>query len=302
MMVIAVLADLPVDPSVSPPAAPPASGADGWDAHVHVFDGLPLPGAHYQAPASTLAEWAQMAQPHGISRCLLVQPSVHGSDNRLLLQALADAPGRHRGVVVLAGDESDAHLDRMAAAGVRGVRLNLVSPVGQSVDTGTPAASLLGWLAPRLRARGWFAQWYTPPGQWSWVADWSARQRIVPVLDHLAGVTPSLWAAGGVPPALATLAPLAHLADAGGWLKLSGWYRLQANPPYAELLPAIRHLHDLFDGRCLWGSDWPHTWFMEPGAPGPAPAFASLLVPLHHALGPAAARAVLHEAPARLLG
>ena len=286
------------------PAAHPGV-ADGWDAHLHVFDGQPLPGAHYQAPACTLAEWARVAQPQGIGRCLLVQPSVQGSDHRLLLQALGDAPGRHRGVVVLAGDESDAQLDQMAAAGVRGVRLNLVSPLGPGVAAGTPAATLLGWLAPRLRARGWFAQWYAAPGQWAQVADWSARQRIVPVLDHLAGVTPALWAAGGVPAALAPLAQLAQLArlaDAGGWLKLSGWYRLQAQPPYDALLPAIRALHDQFDGRCLWGSDWPHTRFMEPGVPGPAPTYASLLAPLHQALGAVAARAVLHDAPARLLG
>lgn len=284
----------PADPS----ASPYASGGDGWDGHVHVFDGLPLPGAHYQAPACSLAELAQVAQPLGISRCLLVQPSVYRSDNRLLLQALGDAPGRHRGVVVLAGDESDAQLDQMADAGVRGVRLNLVSPVGQ----GGQAAGLLAWLAPRLRARAWFAQWYTAPGHWARVADWSARQRIVPVLDHLAGVTPAQWAAGGVPAALAPLVHLAHLADAGGWLKLSGWYRLQATPPYDALLPAIRDLHDRFDGRCLWGSDWPHTRFMESGVPGPVPTYASLLAPLHQALGAAAARAVLHDAPARLLG
>ena len=131
------------------------------------------------------------------------------------------------------------------------------------------------------------------------MAAWSARQRIVPVLDHLAGVSPALWDAGGV---AAALAHLAHLADAGGWLKLSGWYRLQASPPYADLLPEIRSLHHQFDGRCLWGSDWPHTRFMEPGVPDPAPTYAGLLAPLHIALGAAVAHAVLHGAPARLLG
>jgi len=278
----------PVALPAMPTPTPPAAG--GWDSHLHVFDGRPLPGAHYQAPACSLADWARLAQPLGIRRGLLVQPSVYGSDNRLLLQALAQAPGQHRGVVVLAGDETDAQLDRMADAGVRGVRLNLVSPVGQAGD-----AALLGWLAPRLRARAWFAQWYTAPGQWARVADWSARQRIVPVLDHLAGVSPALWAAGRV------LAELAALADAGGWLKLSGCYRLQSTPPHDDLLPALQALHALFAGRCLWGSDWPHTRFMEPGAPGPAPAYASLLAPLQRALGAAAAQAVLHDAPARLL-
>lgn len=272
--------------------SPPTAAASGWDAHLHVFDGRPLPGAHYQAPVCTLGQWAEVAKPQGIGRALLVQPSVLGADNRLLLQALAGAPGRHRGVVVLAGDETDAQLDALADAGVRGVRLNLESPGGQAAD----AAPLLAWLAPRLRARGWFAQWYLGPQRWAAVAGWSLRQRIVPVLDHLAGVTPAVWAAGGV------TAALAPLADAGGWLKLSGWYRLQSRPPHQDLLAAIAGLHALFDGRCLWGSDWPHTRFMEPAVPGPAPAYASLLAPLRQALGEPAAHAVLHHAPARLLG
>ena len=290
------------EPQPAAGAAPAITG--GWDAHLHVFDGRPLPDAHYQAPACTLAAWAGLAQPQGIYRALLVQPSVYGADNGLLLQTLADPPGRHRGVVVLAGDESDAQLDQMADAGVRGVRLNLVSRPGMvaGLDTATASATtvdsdpLLRWLAPRLRARGWFAQWYLGPAQWLAVARWSARQRILPVLDHLAGVTPTVWAAGGAARALAPL------ADAGGWLKLSGWYRLQAEPPYDALLPAVQGLHRVFDGRCLWGSDWPHTRFMEPDASAAPPVYASLLAPLQAALGPAAAQAVLHHMPARLLG
>ena len=282
---------LPLPPSMPMPMPMPMPAATGWDGHLHVFDGRPLPAGHYQAPNRTLADWAALAAPLGLGRGLLVQPSVLGSDNALLLQALASAPGRHRGVVVLAGDETDAALDRMAEAGVRGMRLNLVSPPGLYDD----AAALLGRLAPRLRARGWFVQWYAPPAQWGQVAALSAQHGLLPVLDHLAGVTPAVWAAGTV------LRDLAPLADLGGWLKLSGWYRLQASPPYDTLLPAIDALQGLFAGRCLWGSDWPHTRFMEPGVPGPVPSYASLLQPLHQALGATAAQAVLHDAPARLL-
>ena len=302
-------------PSPTPGTAPAPSNrpaphlAEGWDGHVHVFDGNPVPATHYQASQHTLAMLQAVAARLGLGRFVLVQPSVFRSDNRLLLQTLAAQPGRHRGVVVLQGDEPDAELDRMAAAGVRGVRLNRVSPIGQA----QPAVAGLAHLAPRLRERGWFVQWYCTPEHWAQVAALSARYRLLPVLDHLAGITTALWADGNRPDRhpgpgsdLGAVPGnwrdgLARLADQGAWLKLSGWYRLAATPPYTALLPVIAALHRQFDGRCLWGSDWPHTHFMEPGIAAAPPGYASLLAPLITALGQPAALAVLHSTPLRLL-
>ena len=290
-----------------PAPDPQVASAEAWDAHVHVFDGRPVPGGHYQPGEHTLARLQARAAGTGLGRFVLVQPSVYGSDNRLLLEALRGSAPRHRGVVVLQGDESDAALDAMAEAGVRGVRINAVSPQGNS-------ALALAALAPRLRARGWFVQWYVQPAQLAQVAALTARFGLLTVLDHLAGLGPGAWAAvaagdAGHPATSASFHPtdaglrdaLARLADQGAWIKLSGWYRLAAAPPYSSLLPVIAALHRQFDGRCVWGSDWPHTHFMAPAAVHPVPAYASLLAPLHAALGEAAAAAVLHTAPSALL-
>lgn len=272
-----------------------AGPASGWDAHVHVFDGRPVPGAHYQPGRYPLDQLQGDAAAAGVGRFLLVQPSVYRSDNSLLLAALRSAPGRHRAVVVLQGDESDAELDEMSEAGVRGVRINAVSPQGSGL-------SVPGWLAPRLRDRGWFVEWYVAPTQLAQVAALSSQLGLVAVLDHLAGLTAAEWANASGRDTHGIAAALSRLADQGAWLKLSGWYRLSAAPPYDSLLPMIAALHRRFDGRCVWGSDWPHTRFMEPGAAGQVPPYSSLLSPLHAALGGVAAAAVLHTAPTALLG
>ena len=68
----------------------------------------------------------------------------------------------------------------------------------------------------------------------------------------------------------------------GAWIKLSGWYRLQAVAPYAELHGAIRRMAGLMGERLVWGSDWPHKAF----EPSKMPAYASLWAPVVDALGP----------------
>ncbi|MBL0124243.1 MAG: hypothetical protein IPP88_16480 [Betaproteobacteria bacterium] len=47
-----------------------------WDTHAHVFAGPVLPGSHYTPADHTLAMWRATAEPHGIDRVVLVQPSV----------------------------------------------------------------------------------------------------------------------------------------------------------------------------------------------------------------------------------
>jgi predicted TIM-barrel fold metal-dependent hydrolase len=262
-------------------------GPAGWDCHVHVFDGSEtLAGAHYRPASRPLHEIELVAQAHGCGHLVLVQPSVCGTDNSLLLQALTQSAGRHRGVVVLHGDESDAELDAMHAAGVRGVRFNLVSPVGTAREDVELA---LARLAPRLRGRRWHVQWYVQPSDLPQLIRMQADCRLVFVLDHLAGMTPA-----HVEDAAAWHA-LNVLRRQGAWIKLSGWYRLQAEAPYDALQPLVRRMVSTFGTHMVWGSDWPHTSFEA----HEAPAYASLWQPVVRALGGDAARTV-REAGGRL--
>ena len=260
--------------------------AAGWDCHVHVFDGRTVGAAgHYAPPQRSLAMLEQAALPTGVGHFVLVQPSIYGSDNRQLLQALEQGQGRHRGIVVVddAAMQTDV-LQGMAELGVRGVRCNRVSPVGN-------APALLDRLAPRLRELGWHVQWYVQGAQLAEVASFQRLHGLTCVLDHLAGLHPATasdsheWAA------------LRRIADGGGWIKLSGWYRLRVMAPYAELDDNVRRVASLFGERCIWGSDWPHTMFMEPTRPGLAPEYADTWQPVPRALGHTLARRVLNERP-----
>lgn len=266
-----------------------AAAGGGWDAHVHVFDArAPVRAGHYLPAQRPLADIEALASAHGVRHLVLVQPSVYGSDNRLLLQALQAEPGRHRGVVVLDDDVEGAQLDRLHEAGVRGVRMNLVSPVGED---GADASTRFAALAPRLRTRGWHLQWYADAAQLDTIARLHQGSGVVAVLDHLAGLH------AGLPADDPAWAALQRLADAGAWVKLSGWYRLRCAEPYAELLPLVQRVAALFGERLVWGSDWPHTHF----APQALPAYASTWRPVQEALGPARA-AALHGAAAALYG
>jgi predicted TIM-barrel fold metal-dependent hydrolase len=253
--------------------SPPA----GWDCHVHVFDGGTLQAdAHYRPVPRRLPEIEAHAQAHGCGHLVLVQPSVYGSDNSLLLDVLRRSGGRHRGIVVLHGKESAADVEAMHAAGVRGLRVNLVSPVG-NVPEQVPL--LLRGIAPALREMGWHVQCYVEPHMLPQLVEWQQATGARFVLDHLAGLTaahhddePS-WAA------------LRKLAAAGCWIKLSGWYRLQAQPPYGALQPLVRRVANIFEGRTVWGSDWPHTSF----PPQELPSYESVWQPVVRALGEEAA-------------
>ncbi|MBK1615920.1 amidohydrolase [Rubrivivax gelatinosus] len=260
-------------------------GAAGWDCHVHVFDAAqPVPGGHYRPVDRPLAEIEALAQAHGVGHLVLVQPSVYGRDNTLLLRALAQAPGRHRGVVVLGDEVDDAELDTMHALGVRGLRFNLVSPVG---ERRAPAARLAA-LAPRLHRRGWHVQWYAGAADLPELAALHRGPGPACVLDHLAGLGTRVGDEG---PAWRAVE---ELAAQGAWIKLSGWYRLDAEPPYAALVPRIRRLARLFGERMVWASDWPHTSF-EPGA---LPTYESTWWPVVEALGADAAEALRRRRPA----
>jgi predicted TIM-barrel fold metal-dependent hydrolase len=262
-----------------------AAWAAGWDCHVHVFDAAaPALAGHYSPATRSLQQIEALAAAQGVGRLVLVQPSVYGQDHQVLLRALRSKPGRHRGVAVLEPAVADAELDALHQAGVRGLRMNRVSPVGQRGD---PAPALRA-LAPRLRERGWHVQWYLRSDELALLPPLQAETGLCFVLDHLAGIE------AGTPLTAAAWQHLATLAAGGAWVKLSGWYRLGAALPYAGLHEHIRRVTGLFGPRLVWGSDWPHTGLDD------APPYAAMWTPVAEALQAARAAQLRDDSPARL--
>ncbi|MFN3376229.1 MAG: amidohydrolase family protein [Burkholderiaceae bacterium] len=250
---------------------------NGWDAHVHIFDGAAAvqPG-HYQPAQHPIEHIEVEAAQLGIGHLVLVQPSVYGTDNRLILDALQASSGRHRAVVVVDESTPQADLQKMHTLGVRGIRFNLVSPVGNGLHA-------LESLAGPLRELGWHIQWYAHPHHLAQIAQVHQQTGLPCVLDHLAGMHANL------PTTDAAWLALQQLAERGAWVKLSGWYRLGDQAPYERLTHNIRRVAALAKDRLVWGSDWPHTAFETTAMP----PYRSVWTPVVDALGETSAQAAL---------
>jgi predicted TIM-barrel fold metal-dependent hydrolase len=265
-----------------------------WDCHLHVFDAaLPTLGGHYAPQTASLAQVQALAAPHGINRFVLVQPSVYGRDNSLMLRALQAVPGLHRGVAVVDESVSDAELNRMHQIGVRGIRFNRVSPVGRHPD---PAATLRE-LAPNLRRLGWHVQWFVEADDLAALAAIQQESGLPFVIDHLGKLDAQLSADA---PAWRAMERLGKSGQC--WLKLSAWYRLRAREPYEALDPVLTRLLPWFSSgeqlRLVWGSDWPHTGIAKPDLPD----YGLLLAPLSRVFSAHHCEQVLRISPQILYG
>lgn len=222
----------------------------GWDCHVHVFDATKQVNAGHYKPADwTLADLSRLGAPFGIDHFVLVQPSVYGSDNSVLLNALRETSGKHRGIAVIDSDTTYDELVEMDQLGVRGVRFNLVSPVGND-------SSLIPLIEPWLRKLGWHIQWYAKADQLPHILKIHAENGLPCVLDHMGGVTVNME---HLDPSWKVLRELAAM---GAWVKLSGWYRLgDFSKDFALSKKNISRMIDLFGEHSIWGSDSPNTSF-----------------------------------------
>ncbi|HLG88751.1 MAG TPA: amidohydrolase family protein [Alphaproteobacteria bacterium] len=226
------------------------------DCHVHVFldsAHYPLtPGRAYTPPEASVETLQGLHRDLGLSRTVIVQPSVYGSDNSATLEGIRQlGMERARGVAVLDDRMGPADLDRLAQAGVRGVRVNL-EMMGE-VDPGR-SARLLKETAARVAPHGWHIQIFSNLALISALAPVLLDLRIPVVIDHFGGAK----AAAGLDQAgfgqLLSLIRSGHV-----WIKLSAAYRCSTLvPDYPDMMPLARALIAAGPERTVWGSDWPH--------------------------------------------
>ena len=127
--------------------------AGATDTHSHVI-GMPpdypfVPERSYTPPEAPLSAYRAMHQALGIERAVIVTPSVHGTDNRITLEAIAGYGPIARGIAVVAPDVSDAELAALDRGGIRGIRLNVLFGGGVGLD----AFRLLRHYLPGHRIR-----------------------------------------------------------------------------------------------------------------------------------------------------
>jgi len=243
---------------MNPNAADVRAGmpARACDCHTHVIgptENYPMvANRHYTPGPASAAQLREHLEHMGMARVVIVQPSVYGTDNQCLIDALQALDGRARGVAVIDAGFSVTQLRLLHEAGVRGVRVNLESA---GLHDAGHAERALVTVCARVAELGWHVQLYAAHGVIAALGDKLATLPCPVVLDHFA-MAP--WS-----PANAK-ALIRWLQSGRVHLKLSAPYRLATPGDAARWAQA---LCKEAPGALLWGSDWPHT----ARTPGKAP-------------------------------
>ena len=236
--------------------------AGSVDAHCHVFG----PGAQFPyaperkyTPCDASKEQLFALRDHlGFDKNVIVQATCHGSDNRALVDALKASNNRARGVATVRRDISDAELQDMHAAGVRGTRFNFVKRLADF----TPRDVLLE-IAQRIAPLGWHVVVYFEAQDLPELYDFFTALPTTVVVDHMGRPDVSQPVDG---PGFALFVKMMREHD-NIWSKVSCPERLSIRGPkalngeqqaYADVVPFARHLVETFPDRVLWGTDWPH--------------------------------------------
>ena len=240
--------------------------AGAVDAHCHVFG----PGAEFPyaperkyTPCDAGKQQLYALRDHlGFARNVVVQATCHGADNRAMVDALAHSGGRARGVATVKRSVSDAELQAMHDAGVRGVRFNFVKRL---VDF-TPKDELLE-IANRIKQWGWHVVIYFEavdlPELWDFFTAVHHDAGATIVVDHMGRPDVSQPIAG---PEFSLFLKFMR-EHANVWSKVSCPERLSITGPkalngernaYTDVVPFARRVVEQFPDRVLWGTDWPH--------------------------------------------
>jgi predicted TIM-barrel fold metal-dependent hydrolase len=230
------------------------------DCHTHIHPDpakFPFFAGRSYTPEPALAE--QMTALHkalGVQRVVIVTPSVYGTDNSATLHGIKARGADARGVAVIDAKTSESDLDAMDHAGIRGIRLNLLTAGITDPNVGRER---LRDAIPRAAKRRWHVQINTSPGMLAAIKDLVAASSVPVVFDHFAGAQPER---GLDQPGYPELLELVRSGRA--YIKISGVYRSsKLAPDYPDMAPFAKALIAANPERVLWGTDWPH--------PNPAP-------------------------------
>ena len=236
--------------------------AGSVDAHCHVFgpgDQFPYAPERKYTPCNASKDQLFALRDHlGFDKNVIVQATCHGSDNRALVDALLASGDRARGVATVKRDVTDAELQAMHAAGVRGTRFNFVKRLADF----TPRDVLLE-IAKRIAPLGWHVVVYFEAQDLPGLYDFFTALPTTVVVDHMGRPDVSKAVDG---PEFALFVKMMR-EHTNIWSKVSCPERLSISGPpalggeqhaYADVVPFAKYLVENFSDRVLWGTDWPH--------------------------------------------
>jgi 2-pyrone-4,6-dicarboxylate lactonase len=232
------------------------------DAHCHVFgpgDQFPYAPERKYTPCDASKDQLFALRDHlGFARNVIVQATCHGADNRAMVDALRHSNDMARGVATVRASVTDAELQEMHEAGVRGVRFNFVKRL---VDF-TPKDELRA-IAERIAKLGWHVVIYFEAVDLEEHREFFASLPTTVVVDHMGRPDVAKPADGPEFDAfIQFMADNPHV-----WSKVTCPERLSVSGPaaldgernaYTDVVPFARRVVEAFPDRVLWGTDWPH--------------------------------------------
>jgi 2-pyrone-4,6-dicarboxylate lactonase len=246
----------PPDPNPRKPrlVAPPGS----WDTHFHVYAPHLFPFAEkrrYTPPAAPVEHYLQVASAIGIERGVIVQPSVHGTNTAVTVDAVAKSNGRLRGMIrsdpKLTGDD----VKRLDAAGIRGLRFPISRDLGDALKE-----DVFHHNVALMEPAGWVIDMQIDADVMVERADMIRRMRLPVIIDTWGRVDPR---EGLDQNAFRVLLELIGEHDV--YVKIHGTNRfLERGVAYADMIKMAQALIAKAPDHVLWGTDWPHSEVFEP--------------------------------------
>jgi 2-pyrone-4,6-dicarboxylate lactonase len=256
--------------TISTPSAPPCAAPDfnprkpkltlpklTCDTHAHILGPIACydysPARVYTPPDCLLDDYRKMLGTLGVERAVLVQPSVYGSDNTVMLEAMRATGNTFRGVAVVDEHITDTELAQLNAAGVRGVRVNIVDVKDRK--PGTLPMTELTSMAKRIAPMGWHMEFLMHCDEFPDMDRTFADFPVDIVLGHLGYMKTDK---GLNDPGFQALLRLMKAGKA--WVKFTGPYRISTQGmPHADTNAYAHALIAVNPQRMLWGTDWPHV-------------------------------------------
>ena len=235
---------------------PKRSIPDGaCDCHFHVFDSpsKQVVERSYTAPDAKVAEYMRLRDLLGLTRGVLVQPSVYGLDNQTTLKSAAEIPNV-KSVVVINQTTPVSEIQRMTDAGAVGCRVNLLFPSDAVISD-------LRALAQQIADFGWHLQILADVSNLANLTELVTSLPVPVMFDHLGHFPISASINHASVDAFIRL-----LGDGKIWTKISAPYRTTGSvmTDYSDVGEFVTKLTALNPDNLVWGTDWPHPKFNGP--------------------------------------
>lgn len=239
------------DPNTRTPAFTPPPNA--CDSHCHIFgpaDQYPFaPERSYTPPDSGLEKFKALQNTLGLGRAVLVNASCHGTDNTVVLDAIAQSNGQYRGVANVDDGFTIDDLRVLDDGGVRGCRFNFVAHLG-----GVPDMDEFHRIVDRIKPLGWHVVLHFDAIDLPQYADLFDQLPVPFIIDHMGRVPTK---DGLDQESFKILLETASRDNC--WVKVCGAERIASEgPPFTSAVPFAQAVIDVAPDRTLWGTDWPH--------------------------------------------